>query len=177
MTGYEKKQAVLVTEFDRYVMEHPELAAQIPIGAQVVIQVEGDGEFNLWAKALAQRQREQGQAVVFVHVKGLYARRTLGSKNRSSRRLPDRPGVHAMFTHRPRRSRLRGSTHRTDLSTDCCGQASRSGRDRHDASRPPALGRRVGIRAQRLQRNQINETSQTNPINQTDPRRSDAMTQ
>ena len=72
ITGYEKKQAVLVTEFDRYVMEHPEFAAQIPPGAQVVIQVEGDEDFfNGWAKGLAQRQREQGQTVVYVHVKGL----------------------------------------------------------------------------------------------------------
>lgn len=68
---YEKKQALLVTEFDRYVMEHPEFAAQIPPGAQVVIQVEGDEDFNLWARGLAQRQREQGQVVVYVHVKGL----------------------------------------------------------------------------------------------------------
>ncbi len=71
MSGYEKKQAVLVTEFDRYVMAHPEFAAQIPPGAQVVIQVEGDEDFNGWAKGLAQRQREQGQTVVYVHVKGL----------------------------------------------------------------------------------------------------------
>ncbi len=71
MNVYEKKQALLVTEFDRYVMEHPEFAAQIPLGAQVVIQVEGDEAFNAWAAELAKRQREQWQAVVYVHVKGL----------------------------------------------------------------------------------------------------------
>lgn len=71
MNVYEKKQAVLVTEFDRYVMEHSEFAAKIPPGAQVVIQVEGDEAFNAWATELAKRQREQWQAVVYVHVKGL----------------------------------------------------------------------------------------------------------
>ncbi|MBI5570696.1 MAG: hypothetical protein HY914_12190 [Desulfomonile tiedjei] len=71
MRGYETKQAILVTEFDRYVMEHPEFADRIPQGAQVVILVEGDEEFNGWARELARRQREQGQPVVYVHVKGL----------------------------------------------------------------------------------------------------------
>ena len=46
MNAYEKKQAILVTEFDRYVMEHPDFALQIPHGAQIVIQVEGDEPFN-----------------------------------------------------------------------------------------------------------------------------------
>jgi hypothetical protein len=53
-------------------MEHPEFAAQIPTGAQVVIQVEGDEDFNSWALSLAQRQREKGQTVVYEHVKGLH---------------------------------------------------------------------------------------------------------
>jgi hypothetical protein len=71
MNVYEKKQALLVTEFDRYIMEHPEFASQIPHDAQVVIQVEGDEPFNAWGRELAQRQREKGQAVAYVHVKGL----------------------------------------------------------------------------------------------------------
>ena len=32
VTVYEKRQAILVTEFDRYVMEHQDFAAQIPAG-------------------------------------------------------------------------------------------------------------------------------------------------
>ena len=34
----EKKHAILVTEFDRYVMEHPEFASNIPRNAQIVLQ-------------------------------------------------------------------------------------------------------------------------------------------
>jgi hypothetical protein len=71
MTAYEKMQAMLVTEFDRYVMEHHDFAAQIPVGAQIVIELEGDEAFNAWTRSLAERQREDGQAVVQVKVKGL----------------------------------------------------------------------------------------------------------
>jgi len=67
----EKKHAILVTEFDRYVIEHPEFALKIPQNAQVVLQVEGDDEYNEWSRQLAERQREQGQPAIYVKVKGL----------------------------------------------------------------------------------------------------------
>ena len=67
----ERKHAILVTEFDRYVVEHPEFAAEIPRNSQVVLQVEGDDEYNEWSKELAESQREPGQRVVYVKVKGL----------------------------------------------------------------------------------------------------------
>jgi len=67
----EKKHGILVTEFDRYVVEHPEFAEKIPQNAQIVLQVEGDDEYNRWSRELADRQREAGQAVVYVKVKGL----------------------------------------------------------------------------------------------------------
>lgn len=67
----EKTHAILVTEFDRYVVEHPEFAAKIPRDAQIVLQVEGDEEYNEWSRQLAQRQREPGQMCVYVKVKGL----------------------------------------------------------------------------------------------------------
>jgi hypothetical protein len=35
----EKKHAILATEFDRYVVEHPEFAAKNPQNAQIVLQV------------------------------------------------------------------------------------------------------------------------------------------
>ena len=67
----EKKHAILVTEFDRYIMEHPEFASKIPPDAQVVLQVEGDYEYNEWSRNLADRQREPGQKVIYVRIKGL----------------------------------------------------------------------------------------------------------
>jgi len=67
----ERKHAILVTELDRYVVEHPEFAAEIPRNAQIVLQVEGDTEYNEWSEEVAERQREPGQRVVYVKVKGL----------------------------------------------------------------------------------------------------------
>ena len=67
----EKKHAILVAEFDRYVVEHPEFAVDIPQNSQIVLQVEEDNEYNEWSKQLAERQREPNQKVVYVKVKGL----------------------------------------------------------------------------------------------------------
>jgi uncharacterized protein DUF5647 len=67
----EKKHAMVMTEFDRYVIEHPNFAAKIPRNAQVVLQVENDEEYSAWSRKLAERQREPGQPVVYVRIKGL----------------------------------------------------------------------------------------------------------
>jgi hypothetical protein len=67
----EKKHAILVTEFDRYMVEHPEFAVNIPQNAQIVLQVEGDKQYNEWSIQLAERQREPSQRVVYVKIKGL----------------------------------------------------------------------------------------------------------
>ena len=44
---------------------------EIPRNAQIVLQVEGDEEYNKWSAQLAERQRELGQRAVYVKVKGL----------------------------------------------------------------------------------------------------------
>lgn len=67
----EKKHGIIVIEFDRYVVEHPEFAEQIPPNAQIVLQVEGDEEYNRWSIQLAERQRERDQLFVLVKIKGL----------------------------------------------------------------------------------------------------------
>ena len=67
----EKRHAILVTEFDRYVIEHPEFAAKIPLNAQIVLQIEGDEEYNKWSRQIAERQREQGQPLVYIKIQGL----------------------------------------------------------------------------------------------------------
>lgn len=67
----EKRHAVLVTEFDRYVIEHHEFASYIPENAQIVLQLEGDEEYNEWSRQLAKEQRESNQPTVFIKIKGL----------------------------------------------------------------------------------------------------------
>ena len=71
MDVLERKHAIFVTEFDRYVIEHPEFAVKITPNAQIVLQVEGEEEYNEWSRQLAEKQREQGQPVIYVKVKGL----------------------------------------------------------------------------------------------------------
>ena len=71
MNVFERRNSDLVTEFDRYVREHPEFANQIPDGALVAVLLEGDEEFNRWSRDGARRQAEQGQPIVYVKIKQL----------------------------------------------------------------------------------------------------------
>lgn len=66
-----EKISVLSSEFSKYVLEHPEMDEQIPDGAQVILLLENDPEFNKRNTALAKSQREVGQPVVFVKIKEL----------------------------------------------------------------------------------------------------------
>lgn len=71
MNVFEQKNAELVTEFDRYVREHPEFADQIPDNALVAMLVDGDDEFNRWSQQGAMRQAEKGQPIVYIRIKRL----------------------------------------------------------------------------------------------------------
>jgi hypothetical protein len=68
MNIFEQQNAELVTEFDRYVLEHPEFAEQIPEGALVAMLVEGEEAFNRWSREGAVRQAEPGQPIVYVKI-------------------------------------------------------------------------------------------------------------
>ena len=63
-----EKNTMLVREFDRYVLEHPEFAEKIPDNALVVMQITGDDEFNEWAKRTAQSMAEKNTPIVYVTV-------------------------------------------------------------------------------------------------------------
>jgi Family of unknown function (DUF5647) len=52
---FEQKNAEPVTEFDRYVREHPDFAERIPDNALVAIRVKGDEPFNRWSQEGAKR--------------------------------------------------------------------------------------------------------------------------
>jgi hypothetical protein len=62
------KNLILSTEFDRYVLEHPEFADKIPENAQVVFLPEDDLELREKNIEIAKAQREPGQAVVYVEI-------------------------------------------------------------------------------------------------------------
>jgi len=62
------KNLILTTEFDRYVLEHPEFAEQIPPNAQVVLLPEDDPELSERNLEISRKQREPGQPVVYVRI-------------------------------------------------------------------------------------------------------------
>jgi hypothetical protein len=74
--AYIEKNLDLLFEFEKYVLEHPRFAKRIPDNALIVMQIEGDEEFNQWSRKLAQAQAEKDQTVVYIIVKQLAAVRS-----------------------------------------------------------------------------------------------------
>jgi hypothetical protein len=68
---FAEKNSMLVKEFDKYVLEHPEFADAIPDNALVVMQIEGDDEFNTWARETSQNVAEKDTPIVYVTIKEL----------------------------------------------------------------------------------------------------------
>jgi len=66
--GFIEKNSMLVKEFDRYIIEHPDFAEKIPDNALVVMQVKDDEEFNQWAKETASKVSEKEQAIVYATI-------------------------------------------------------------------------------------------------------------
>ncbi len=67
-TEFTEKNTMLVGEFDKYIVEHPEFAEKIPDNALVVMQIEGDEDFNKWARELAESVADGENPVVYVTV-------------------------------------------------------------------------------------------------------------
>ena len=65
------KNVMLVREFDRYILEYPEFANELPDNALVVMQIEGDEEFNKWARETGQSVAEKNNPLVYVRVTNL----------------------------------------------------------------------------------------------------------
>jgi Family of unknown function (DUF5647) len=65
------KNIVLNTEFNKYLVEHPEIADKIPNDALVVILPDDDPVLSRRNLSLARRHREKDQPVVYVRVKKL----------------------------------------------------------------------------------------------------------
>ena len=65
------KNLILTTEFDRYVLEHPEFSDKIPPNAQIVLLPEDDPELSRRNQEISKVQREPGQPVVYVRIEKL----------------------------------------------------------------------------------------------------------
>ena len=65
------KNLELSTEFDRYVLEHPDFADKIPLDALVVLLPKFDEELSNYNLRVAKKNREPGQSVVYVEIDGI----------------------------------------------------------------------------------------------------------
>jgi hypothetical protein len=66
-----EKNLELGFEFMRYLLAHPELEKRIPKGAQVVLLPDYDERLKRFNLRNSKQQREKGQPVVYVRIKGL----------------------------------------------------------------------------------------------------------
>jgi hypothetical protein len=66
-----EKNLILSTEFDRYVIEHPEFAEKLPLNAQIVLLPDGDSELCKMNIELAKQHKEPGQQLVFIRIGGI----------------------------------------------------------------------------------------------------------
>ncbi len=62
------KNLILSTEFDRYILENPDFAEKIPLNAQIILLPENDKELCRINIEIAERQREEEQQVVYIHI-------------------------------------------------------------------------------------------------------------
>lgn len=69
MNIMERKNTELIQEFNRYIREHPDFTDSIPDNAIVIMQLEGDDDFNKWSSKLARVHMGEGQSVVYIRVK------------------------------------------------------------------------------------------------------------
>jgi hypothetical protein len=65
---YVEKNNVLIREFDKYILEHPKFSDRIPNNALVVMQIEGDEEFNGWARETARQVAEKDMPMVYITI-------------------------------------------------------------------------------------------------------------
>jgi len=73
-----RKNQQLSTEFELYLLEHPEIEEKIPDNAMIVLLPEYDKELAETNMKLAEANKEAGQTIVYVRVEKLRASRIEG---------------------------------------------------------------------------------------------------
>ncbi len=63
-----KKNHILGVEFDRYLLEHPEVLEQIPENAEVYFLPEEDPELSQENLKMAETQKTKGRKIVLVKI-------------------------------------------------------------------------------------------------------------
>lgn len=70
-----RKNQQLSTEFELYLLDHPEIEEKIPDNAMIVLLPDYDTQLAEKNKELAEANKEPGQAIVYVKVEKLRASR------------------------------------------------------------------------------------------------------
>ena len=65
------KNLMLGTEFDKYLLEHPKFAENIPDGAMIVLLPQDDSALCRENLKIAEARAEDGQPVVYIKIKKL----------------------------------------------------------------------------------------------------------
>jgi len=73
-----RKNQQLSTEFELYLLEHPEIEEKIPDNAMIVLLPDYDKEVAEANRKLAEANKEPGQSIVYVRVERLRASRIEG---------------------------------------------------------------------------------------------------
>lgn len=73
-----RKNQQLSTEFELYILEHPEIEDKIPDNAMIVLLPEYDKELAAKNIELSKANKEAGQQIVYVRVERLRASRIEG---------------------------------------------------------------------------------------------------
>jgi hypothetical protein len=66
-----KKNIELSTEFGKFLLDNPELAAKIPKEAVIIFIDESDSELTRYNLSLAQPAEKEGRPIIKVRIKGL----------------------------------------------------------------------------------------------------------
>ena len=64
-----EKNLDLLFEFEKYVLQHPHIAAEIPQDAVICMLLEGDETFNRWSRRLAKKYSEEDRPVFWVTIR------------------------------------------------------------------------------------------------------------
>ena len=62
------KNIELSAEFSRYLFEHPEIEATLPVGAEVILLPELDSELSAYNQDMGRKMEARGEKVVYVRI-------------------------------------------------------------------------------------------------------------
>ncbi|OGW67845.1 MAG: hypothetical protein A3H49_01860 [Nitrospirae bacterium RIFCSPLOWO2_02_FULL_62_14] len=65
------RNMMLSFEFSRYLIDHPEIEAQVPEGACVVLLPEDDPELCAYNRRICEEKRAAGQPVMYIRLSSL----------------------------------------------------------------------------------------------------------